>query len=110
MNILSKLKSLFKKKNNPPFEDYLDRANERLTLLAKNEISGQLISFSEASYTCAEGARICVGQHAPEDKQDRLDYIAKVIQNNIQTLNRLSNPPLNIDIIETGCGNRYIYL
>lgn len=79
MNILSKLKLLFKKKNNPPFEDYLDRANERLTLLAKNEISGQLISFSEASYTCAEGARICVGKHAPEDKQDRLDYIAKVI-------------------------------
>ena len=47
--------------------------------LAKNEISGQLISFSEANYTCAEGARICVGKHAPEDKQDRLDYIAKVI-------------------------------
>ena len=34
------------------------------------------------------------------DLQKSADYIAKVIQNNIQTLNRLSNPPLNIDIIE----------
>ena len=44
------------------------------------------------------------------DLQKSADYIAKVIQNNIQTLNRLSNPPFNIDIIETGWGNRYISL
>lgn len=80
MSILSKLKSLFKKEEKiPTFEDFLKGANERLAILSKNEISGQLISFSEANYTCAEGARICVGQHAPRDKEDRLNYIAKVI-------------------------------
>lgn len=81
MSIFSKIKSLFKKEENiPPFDnDFLKSADERLTTLSKNEISGQLISFSDANYTCAEGARICVGQHAPEDKQERLDYLAKVI-------------------------------
>ena len=44
------------------------------------------------------------------DLQKSADYIVKVIQDNIQTLNRLSNPPFNIDIIETGWGNRYISL
>ena len=42
--------------------------------------------------------------------QKSADYIAKAIQDNIQTLNRLSKPPHNVDIIETDCGNRYISL
>ena len=80
MSIFSKLKSLFKKEDTiPPFEDFLDKANKRLAVLSKNEMHGQLISFSDANYTCAEGARICVGKHAPKDKQERLDYIAKVV-------------------------------
>ena len=44
------------------------------------------------------------------DLQKSADYIAKIIQDNIQALNRLSEPPRNIDIIETGLGNRYIAL
>lgn len=80
MSIFSKLKSLFKKEDTiPPFEDFLDKTNKRLAVLSKNEMHGQLISFSDANYTCAEGARICVGKHAPKDKQERLDYIAKVV-------------------------------
>ena len=44
------------------------------------------------------------------DLQKSADYIAKVVQDNVQTLNRLSEPPHNIDIIETSWGNRYIAL
>ena len=33
-----------------------------------------------------------------------------ILIDNIQTINRLSEPPRNIDIIETGWGNRYIAL
>ena len=33
------------------------------------------------------------------DLQKSADYIAKVIQDNIQTLNRISEPPRNIDIL-----------
>ena len=81
MNILSRLKSLFSKEEDRSrsFEEYLKDANERLNIMSANEISGQLISFSESNYTCSEGARICVGQHAPENKQERLKYISKVI-------------------------------
>ena len=42
--------------------------------------------------------------------QKSADYIAKVIQDNIQTINRISEPQRNIDIIETNWGNRYIAL
>ena len=44
------------------------------------------------------------------DLQKSADYIAKVVQDNISMLNKLSEPPHNIDIIETGWGNRYIDL
>ena len=44
------------------------------------------------------------------DLQKSVDYIAKVVQDNVRIINRLSEPPCNIDIIETGWGNRYIAL
>ena len=36
------------------------------------------------------------------DLQKSVDYIAKVVQDNVRIINRLSEPPRNIDIIETG--------
>ena len=44
------------------------------------------------------------------DLQKSADHIAKVVQDNVRIINRLSEPPRNIDIIETGWGNRYIAL
>ena len=44
------------------------------------------------------------------DLQKSSDYIAKVVQDDVRIINRLSEPPRNIDIIETGWGNRYIAL
>ena len=42
-------------------------------------IASQLISFSNASYTCAEAARVCIGKHADEDYEKRLAHIKRVV-------------------------------
>lgn len=75
------IKGLFvKKEKDGEFDKQARIFNERdLSKTNRGNLSCQLISFSDASYTCSMAAKICVGKDVDEGYDERLAHISRVV-------------------------------
>lgn len=80
LKIFTWLKELFSKHHEGTFDKEARMLKEADEEAGVNRfMAAQLISFSNASYTCAEAARVCIGKHADEDYDKRLEHIKRVV-------------------------------
>lgn len=78
MSLWEKIKRLFSGKSK---EDAFDRESKILQErnLNNGALDCQLISFSDANYTCSMAAKICIGKDVDSDYSKRLEHIARVV-------------------------------